>query len=380
MVTPKRVVHITTVHHPFDPRIFHKECVSLSKAGHEVILLAPESENETQPKKTNVSHLPIRRYNSRWKRMFFGTIQAWKKAKKLEADIYHFHDPELLPIGWLLKKKKNVVIYDIHEDYVTSILQKDYLPTPVKKLIAKMYKLMEKFFTTHMQMCLAEKYYKDFYPNGIQILNYPILSDRFTTEYSERKLNTSKKGKLLYTGNVSHVRGALLHAKIPTIVDDICVHFVGKCPKDLAEEMFQVADNKREQLVIEGIDQYIEKEVIEDRYFNETWLAGLALFPPTDHYKRKELTKFFEYMGAGIPIICSDFPVWKDFIDTYKCGLTVDPYNDIEIRQTINYLRVHPQEAIEMGKNGKEAVENELNWQSQADKLINWYSHLTTKQ
>src|SRR5699024_8641789 len=165
MNTPTRVVHLTTVHHPYDPRIYHKECQSLQKAGYDVTLIAQQSEGESR-KNPPIKHIPIKTYASRFKRMLFGTWDTYQKAKKLQADVYHFHDPELMFVGWLLKKNDNVVVYDIHEDYVTSILQKEYMKKPVKKMIAVMYKLLEKFFTRHMELCLAEKYYKEIYKRG----------------------------------------------------------------------------------------------------------------------------------------------------------------------------------------------------------------------
>ncbi|HEY4601345.1 MAG TPA: glycosyltransferase, partial [Cerasibacillus sp.] len=111
MTTPKRVVHLTTVHHPSDPRIYHKECLSLHRAGYNVTLISQKDE-ETQ-KDWPITHIPLKTYKSRWRRMIFGTIDAYRKAKQLKADVYHFHDPELLPVGWLLKKKTNRVVYDI---------------------------------------------------------------------------------------------------------------------------------------------------------------------------------------------------------------------------------------------------------------------------
>src|SRR5699024_10724234 len=123
--TPKRVVQLTTVHHPYDPRIYHKECKSLQKAGFDVTLIAQASDEDTQSGKP-IKHIALKKYQNRIKRMTAGAYAAYKEAKRLDADVYHFHDPELLPVAWLLKKKDNVVIYDIHEDYITSIMQKDY--------------------------------------------------------------------------------------------------------------------------------------------------------------------------------------------------------------------------------------------------------------
>ncbi|WP_042221482.1 glycosyltransferase [Oceanobacillus manasiensis] len=367
-----RVVHLTTVHHPYDPRIYHKECTSLQKAGYKVTLIAQKANTQAGTNR-QIDHITIKSHASRIKRMVLGSIEAYKKAKSLKADVYHFHDPELLPVGWLLKRKNNVVIYDIHEDYITSILQKDYLPKPFKKIVASTYRYMEKFFIRKMQLCLAEKYYQDFYPSGIKVLNYPTISEKLLNAKHDKD---TIQDKLLYTGNVSHVRGALEHAKIPKVNEHVGVHFIGKCPKELAEEMKEVAGEHKSNLTFEGIDTFVEKEAIEDAYVNTNWLAGIAFFPPTEHYKKKELTKFFEYMAAGLPVICSNFPVWKQFIDKYECGLTVDPGNDNEINEAIEYLREHPEIAKQMGDKGKQAVKSELNWDSQADKLITWYDQL----
>lgn len=156
MSTAKRVVHMTTVHHPYDPRIYHKECTSLHKAGYDVTLIAQKDEQAIKEER-QINHIPLKKYSSRLKRMIFGTFAAYKKAKRLKADVYHFHDPELLPVGWLLKRKNNVVIYDIHEDYITSILQKEYMKKPLRNFVAKVYRLLETFFTRKMELCLAEK-------------------------------------------------------------------------------------------------------------------------------------------------------------------------------------------------------------------------------
>lgn len=372
MNDPQRVVHITTVHHPYDPRIYHKECLSLHEHGYDVTLIA-QADSSGHSSDKSIRHIPVKKYKNRISRMLFGPFNAYKKAKKLKADVYHFHDPELLPIGWLLKKKNNVVIYDIHEDYVTSILQKKYMNRFLRKAFAFIYKMAERLFARKMALCLAEKYYQEIYPRGTCVLNYPLINKTFLQQNITSK---PLEDKLLYTGNVTEDRGAYIHAQMPQINEHVSVHFVGKCARSVADQIKEVAQDSANRIHIEGIDRFVEKEDIEHAYLSHQWLAGVALFPPTEHYMKKELTKFFEYMNAGLPIICSNFPQWKTFMDTYKCGIAVDPYNEEEINEAIMYLRNNPDVAKQMGDNGQQAVVNDLNWQTEEAKLINWYEHL----
>ncbi|OIJ11706.1 glycosyl transferase [Anaerobacillus alkalilacustris] len=371
MKDSKTVVHISTVHNPEDPRIFHKECQTLKKAGFDVRFIVSTTE-ETKPN-SDVKIIPLKKYKNKLSRMLFSTIEAYRKARKQKADYYHIHDPELLPVAWLLKTKRNVVIYDIHEDYETSIMQKEYLPKFLRKFIANAYKMVEQAFSKNLELCLAEKYYKEKYPRGTCILNYPILNK--TMMNRERK-STTIDSPLLYTGNLSVERGALIHATLPRIDERLFVYFYGRCPQKLATKMYEIAGNKKEQLKLKGIDQYVPKKEIDDAYMSQSWLAGIALFPPTEHYMRKELTKFFEYMSAGIPIVCSNFPVWKDFVEKYSCGLVVDPYDENQIKKVIEYLRENPNEVKKMGNNGKKAVQSELNWEKEGEKLVVWYNEI----
>jgi len=368
----RHVVHMTTVHHPYDPRIYYKQCLSLHEAGYGVTLIS-QTTDEPSEMDMPIRHIPVKKYTSRLKRMIFGTWDAYKKAKQQNADIYVFHDPELLFVASLLKKRDNMVIYDIHEDYITSILQKDYLKKPIKKIIATCYTVIEKLFTRKMEKSLAEKYYQEAYPDGVCILNYPLLNEKMQQLDRDQQQPTNN---LLYTGNVTVERGALIHATIPKIDSDMNVQFIGKCPSLLAEQMKEIAGKEAPNLHFEGIDTFVVKERIEQMYMQERWLAGIALFPPTEHYMKKELTKFFEYMNAGLPIICSNFPVWQEFIDRYGCGIAVDPYDETAIKQAIRTLRDNPDLAYHMGENGQRAVVEELNWNVEKGKLLRWYDEL----
>ncbi|WP_117168488.1 glycosyltransferase [Paraliobacillus sediminis] len=368
----KKVAHITTVHHPLDTRIFYKQCVYMADAGFDVSLITSHFKNIDKSVfyENKIKHFQLRKYKNRFHRIIQGLYDAYKVAKNLKSDIYHIHDPELLIITPFLRKTGAKVIYDMHEDYYTSILQKKYIFKPLRKIIAKVFSYIENFLIRKNNLIIAEKYYKEKHTKGIEILNYPLIS--FTPlEYSYS--HTSKK--ILYTGNVTEDRGAFIHAKIPELLDEIEVYYVGKCSSTVADKINYLSSNSN-RIKIKGIDSYIPRKEIDKEYYQNNWLAGLAIFPPTEHYAKKELTKFFEYMLAGIPIIVSDFPIWREFIEKYRCGIVVE-YNDSEqIKDAIRYLMNNPVKGMEMAENGRNAVLYELNWENEAKKLINFYKRI----
>lgn len=125
MKSAKKVVHISTVHHFQDPRIMLKECQSLAAAGYDVTLLI-QLDKQIPFTENGVKVRPLRKYKRRFLSMLLSPLEAYRKAKKMRADFYHFHDPELLPVGWMLRTKSNTVIYDVHEDYETGIKTRQY--------------------------------------------------------------------------------------------------------------------------------------------------------------------------------------------------------------------------------------------------------------
>ncbi|TVQ80521.1 MAG: hypothetical protein EA369_02245 [Bradymonadales bacterium] len=99
-------------------------CRSLAKKDFEVYLIAAAHDDSEID---GVKIVAIKKWPNRILRMSLSPIELLWKALKLKASIYHFHDPELIPVGIALRLLGKRVVYDVHEDYVSSISQKAYL-------------------------------------------------------------------------------------------------------------------------------------------------------------------------------------------------------------------------------------------------------------
>jgi glycosyltransferase involved in cell wall biosynthesis len=367
----KRVCHLTSVHTPTDPRILYKECATLAANGYDVVLIAPHDRDEVVE---GVQIRSIPPEATRLRRIWRSLYRIYRAARREECALYHFHDPELIPVGWLLRLEGRQVVYDIHEDYRTAILQKEYVPRPLRSAFAALIGIIEAIASRTFTVVLAERYYQLRFPDGKLVLNYP-LNPRFPTTLNGPGTRNGPV-RLIYTGNVTEDRGALLHAGLVGLRDDVEVHFIGRCSSELAVRMRDAVGTNRSRLFLKGEGFHVPYEEILHAYQTGVWTAGLALFPSTPHYREKELTKFFEYMAAGIPIICSRFPVWQDLVEKAGCGITVDPHNLEEIDQALDRLARDPLEAAAMGIRGRMAVERTYNWKHQGEGLIEIYRGL----
>ena len=81
-------------------------------------------------------------------------------------------------------------------------------------------------------------------------------------------------------------------------------------------------------------------------------------------------------MMAGIPVIATDFELWKEIVEGCDCGTCVNPHDIGAIADAINYYIEHPDVAKEKGLNGRKAVEQTYNWSMQEKALFEVYDHV----
>lgn len=383
MTNPKgKVVHLTTVHPLFDTRIFHKEAKTLARAGYDVTLIA-QGEGDIVVDGIRVIGLPKPR--NRLARIFGLTWRAFRLALCQQADVCHFHDPELLPVGVLLKLfTRAKVIYDVHEDVPKQILNKEWLPRLTRKPLALLYKFIEQVcFPFIDTIVIAEDSYIENYPgrcNVIAIRNYPIISSMANSKQDSRRDWTEGGGlRVVYVGGVTKLRGAVELVEAMKILlekgyQDVTLFLVGPItPSELKDELtYLIKQYGLEKMI--NIPGPVPYEKVFDILARAN--VGVAILHPDPNYIDSLPTKLFEYMAARLPVVASNFPLWREILEGNNCGICVDPLNPKAIADAIEYLITHPEEARKMGENGRRAVEEKYNWKAEAQKLLMLYEKL----
>ncbi len=359
-----KVCHVTSVHNSKDTRIFKHECTSLTNY-YDVTLIAP---NVMDYEENGVHIKGINLPNHRFKRLQ-SLRRVFNKMLEIDAELYHFHDPELLPIAKKIKKRGKKVIYDSHEDIPSDILEKTYLPKWSRRIVSLLYEFYEKrtlkYFDAIVTVTpkIVERLSK-INPNTYLITNYPI--------YKEIPTNGKRNRQVCFTGLISHIWN---HEPIIKALKNSDIKYVlaGPMTEHYRSELSLLDGWKNVEYM--GVVTPKEVETIQTQS-----IAGMAVlgYSPIAGGKEGTLgnTKLFEYMMAGTPVIATDMRLWKAIIDKYNCGICVNPNSEDEIADAFSLLLDHPELVVSMGNNGKEAVRKEYNWESQERVLLNMYSKI----
>jgi len=362
---------LSSIHPVSDTRVFHKEAKSLLKAGHDVTFIAPHPRNESID---GIKIIAVKKFASRLKRMTGTVFQVLKKALRLNADIYHFHDPELIPAGIILKIRGKKVIYDVHEYYREKIRSKTYLPSALRPIIAFLYDAFENISSLIFDAVIVtdDVTAAKFWSKTTLIANFPYLPD---SALVPKKSGSNGEFKVIYAGGLTSNRGlfkmieAIGHVKISAkllLVGDF------KSMKDKEKAGHYFTDPK-----IQWLGHRPWPETISILASSN---AGLAVFQPVPGYSYYgiNVVKLFEYMMLGLPVIVSDFPNLRTIVQETGCGILVDPTDSQQIANAIEYLHQNPSEAVAMGNRARQAVKERFNWASEEIKLLNLYRSLSS--
>lgn len=356
-----KICHMTSVHKREDGRIFKRECVSLQEAGYEVYLVVADDKPDEIKNGVHICSVNIKPQN-RVERMTKAAKCVFRKALEINAQVYHFHDPELMPYGYKLKKMGKKVIFDSHEDTAIQILDKKYLIAP--KIASKIFKFYQNYIIKRLDAVIivtpnfTEKF-KGAEKRVYVITNYPELMpvpDR-----------TEIKRQVCFTGSCFP---EWCNVETAEAVSELnCEYLIaGTGDKSFIDEV--IAKGK-------GKTKYLGQISRDEAFRIQTEsVAGMVVSRASQEILNGGslgVTKLFEYMMNGLPVICSNVRLWREVVEQYECGICVDPFDIHSIREGIEYMLMDPDRARKMGNNGRKAVEERFNWKTQKEELLRIY-------
>ena len=372
-----KIAHLTSVHTREDIRIRIKEVESLARIFEEpVVLVVQDGRGDNVQANGKIRIIDTGSVpTGRMARVMLGVWRMCKAVRAIRPQVVHFHDPELMTLGFLLKSLGYRVVYDVHEDLPRQVLTKYWLPAfarrPVSWIVSGIEWLAARVFDAIVPA--TPKIAERFPPCKTALVqNFPILSELVVSEgipYRERPPHFAYIGGATWIRGIHEMVNAMAYIGQPG-KKDILLRLAGAFqPLTLQTEIEALAGWQR----VEFLGWVNRMQVAE---ILGKVLAGMVLFLPAPNHMDAYPNKMFEYMSASLPVIVSDFPLWRRIVDGAGCGLLVNPQDPRAIADAMQWILDHPVEAEAMGKRGRLAVEKYYNWDSEAHKLVTLYKKL----
>ncbi|RKT45577.1 glycosyltransferase family 4 protein [Thiocapsa rosea] len=370
-IKPPVVVQLTTRHAITDNRILHLMARTADCGGFESLVMGPAYEHgvfegielRATPRIAAGAKL------SSMARSLEVLIGAYRSGYPL----FHIHDPDLIPAGLVLRLLGRRVIYDVHDDYEASL--KDRLRT--RAWLARWFPAtwwwFERYAATAFNgVVVADRHLAGKFAVCAPVIlgNYPRLD--FTPPAQAEEEETFN---LIYVGGVTRERGlgVALEAIRRLPYPELRLHVIG-AGRDSA---LMDALRAEPRVVLHGRVPWTELH----RYYSRAHV-GLALYQPLQgflYYPGENAVKIVEYMSAGIPVLCSNFPGLKTFVEDAGCGLVVQPDDAEAIAEKIQALVDNPGLRRQLGATGRRLFEIEYNWEKHQGRLIQLYERVLAK-
>jgi glycosyltransferase involved in cell wall biosynthesis len=367
---------MTTVHAPFDARIFHRECVSLANSGFRTTLMAFTDEAGSRDGVRVVALGPQHRKYGRlelWRRLR-RTRAAFRVALREKADVYHIHDPELIATAIALKRRTGArVIYDCHEDNVGYMFQKASIPRFLRAPLAAAIEVYERRAARRLDAVVTaddgvRQRFERFGARTLTVYNFPRL------EFFDNSATITKSFDLVYHGSLP-----TYHVEECFAIDD-ALRRRGRYVRWLLFGRFADIGRARAGVMARGAaDRFgLEESVPHAEVARRVSTARIGIIPLPDlpKFRHNIPTKLFEFMALGLPVVLSDMPPSRPFVGDGKCALAVPPSDAEGFADAIIRLLDQPSLRDEMGREGRRRVESEYNWKPEGTKLVNLYRSL----
>lgn len=360
------ICFVSTVHDPFDSRVFFKLARSLARAGYPVTLIAPGAPDEIIDGVRLKPLPPKPPARQAWKR-WFRLISVWRKARAENAALYIVYDPEMTLVGLLLKLSGHKVLYDVHEHVPYQILDKDWIPPALRRPVAWVVGWYER---------LAVRAFDAVTPAFEQIAErFPHARHKMTiirnVPEPERWLRAdpatpSPDGAIIavYSGSVQPDRCVLECVQAVNQLDPaLNVHLwvIGPFKTDAYEAELRATAGER--VTLWGNVRHDEVPAL----LAQTHIGLMSLRPQRNSSVNWPI-KLFEYMAAGLPILMHDNPFWLELAGGAAIPVNIEA--PASIATGLAELAADGARRAQLGACGRALIHQRYDWRDQEKQLL----------
>jgi len=345
-----------------------KEAAAMVDAGWEVTVVLPNDKDDCL---RGIKIVSVSKPSSRLGRATMTALKVAFKGLKERGDVYHFHDPELIPVGLILRMLGRRVVYDVHETHSATVAHRTYIPRWLRFPASWLFRKCELAAAARFSGIVAatpgiSDQFNALRTPRIVVQNFPLLDGE---HHPNNPAPIAAPPVAIYMGAMAEGRGLITMIQAMALL-----------PSSLEASLTLAGYIAPALLVKAQAQPGFEKVRLTGRLQREELTrelrrasVGMVVLHPEPNYIASFPTKMFEYMAAGLPVIASDFPLWRSIISENRCGLVVDPLDVKQIAASLEYLLSHRAEATEMGQRGATLVHQRYNWASEREKLLAFY-------
>lgn len=364
-----RFCHFTSVHTSLKSRSFHRQCLPLAEAGFNIRYVSPASIDGVLP---NLQFVQISKNDSAIG-FLSSQISLLRAILRQDADIYHFQDPQVLPVALALKlffRKR--VIYDAYEDFPSMAAQKAPIPASLRPLAQKLMAAAESYTSQKLDAILTADHLTLRRFAGIGSSEKRVLYNFPNLDFFPLQHSPLKRFDLVYRGGLSERAGTflLLDALRLLAADNVRPSLLLLGYTDGA----QADKTLRQKIATLGPASQVEirGRIPHDEMAAALGSARIGICPllDTPKFRLNIPVKIFEYWACSLPIIASDLPPSRPFMRGSAAGLLCPPGDAGALARSIADLLDNPAEAQKMGRRGRAIIERRFNNQTEARKLI----------
>ncbi len=370
---PIVVVHMTSLHPALDSRVFYNQCVSLSRSGFDVTLIAPADGDFV---KEGVRVAAIRTSGGLGGRVRNG-YRVFRKALSTSADIYHFHDPELLPFALILRLLGRRVVMDVHEDQPGAMLHsRPSVPRFLRPLLAWGIGTVETISGWLMSGVVATTpHIGTRFPSGKTVIveNFPDTSDAPITR---RLTFAERRHEVVLTGTLGDLQC------IPEMVQGFCT-VAGELGLTLTLAGRFVPESLQGQVLTAETAPHVRfigwqpRESIYELLSHAK--AGFVPYRSSHASPEFSSRKMYEYLAFGIPVIVSSVRSWSQLVRDHRCGVVLEDCTPASFAKAVREIFASEANWEEMSRNARVAYETSLNGNVARERLLGLYERLLSK-